>query len=275
MINIFQKSGLAELKDLENKEYQKVYTFMDDYQTSFLSKKKEFRSKEYEKKWPDEALKNWSRIWEYPYVYNGIKESIKKIDSEEIKILDFGSGVSFFTFLISDLGYNTTALDIDPMVEADFKKAIQAFQKEKNINFILSNDNIIPVKDNHFDLIYSVSVIEHIPDPISALIEIQRVLKKGGFLVLTIDLCLNGKDAIQPSDFDKLIDMLESSFEFYFPYRISHPSSLLTSNNSPVSFVRNLTKFKRGYYKFKKFVKHHIYYPNLELACMGMVLRKK
>ena len=47
----------------------------------------------------------------------------------------------------------------------------------------------IPEPDSSFDAIMCVEVFEHIPDPISAIKEFSRLIKKDGFLVLTAPFC--------------------------------------------------------------------------------------
>ncbi len=46
----------------------------------------------------------------------------------------------------------------------------------------------IPVPDKSFDVILCTEVIEHIPDPISAIKEISRIIKPGGILLITAPL---------------------------------------------------------------------------------------
>ena len=46
----------------------------------------------------------------------------------------------------------------------------------------------IPVLDSSFDVILCTEVIEHVPDPISTIKEISRILKPGGALLLTAPL---------------------------------------------------------------------------------------
>lgn len=43
----------------------------------------------------------------------------------------------------------------------------------------------IPFHDEAFDTVVSTEVLEHVPDPLRALCETQRVLKPGGHLILT------------------------------------------------------------------------------------------
>jgi SAM-dependent methyltransferase len=43
----------------------------------------------------------------------------------------------------------------------------------------------IPFADNSFDTVVSTEVLEHVPDPLRAMREMQRVLKPGGFLILS------------------------------------------------------------------------------------------
>jgi SAM-dependent methyltransferase len=52
----------------------------------------------------------------------------------------------------------------------------------------------LPFKDNIFDFIFSLEVIEHIRDDLSVMKELCRVLKPGGFLIITVPafMCLWG-----------------------------------------------------------------------------------
>ena len=50
--------------------------------------------------------------------------------------------------------------------------------------------------DNHFDLIISADVFEHIPSPQKGLSECARVLKTGGHMLLTIPFYLNREQSI-------------------------------------------------------------------------------
>ncbi|MFH0816511.1 MAG: methyltransferase domain-containing protein [Methanobacteriota archaeon] len=47
----------------------------------------------------------------------------------------------------------------------------------------------IPEADGSFDAIMCVEVLEHLPDPLLALKEFSRLLRKGGWLILTAPFC--------------------------------------------------------------------------------------
>lgn len=54
---------------------------------------------------------------------------------------------------------------------------------------LVSDIASIDVPDNSFDAILCSEVFEHIPHPIEAIKEFERILKKGGILILTAPFC--------------------------------------------------------------------------------------
>ena len=54
---------------------------------------------------------------------------------------------------------------------------------------IVSNITSMPVPDASFDAVLCTEVLEHVPDPVAALVEFHRVLKPGGALLLTAPFC--------------------------------------------------------------------------------------
>jgi SAM-dependent methyltransferase len=71
--------------------------------------------------------------------------------------------------LVSDY----TALDISPTARRFFHKP-----------FVEASATDMPFPDNTFDAIWSVWVLEHIPNPEKALLEMRRVLKSSGYMFL-------------------------------------------------------------------------------------------
>ena len=71
MTHPFDRSGLATLSDIETAEWRELYAVMEKEQAEVLAQESRFRSLEY--KWPRDPLHNWSRVWEYPYVYHHLR----------------------------------------------------------------------------------------------------------------------------------------------------------------------------------------------------------
>lgn len=98
------------------------------------------------------------------------------------KILDAGCGDGRFCYELKDENINLHGIDYS-------KKAIK-FAKEFNPNtkFTIGNLNQTSFKDNYFDQIVLLDVIEHIfPKKIKNVIkEINRILNKNGKLIITV-----------------------------------------------------------------------------------------
>ncbi len=54
---------------------------------------------------------------------------------------------------------------------------------------IVSDITSIPEPDGSFDAVMCLEVLEHVPDPASALKELARLLHPGGFLIITAPFC--------------------------------------------------------------------------------------
>ena len=106
------------------------------------------------------------RLTEIEIVLNELKsEGIK-----EKSILEIGSGAGWQAKKFFENGYKVTAIDVPESIYA-----------EQKIWPILTYDGrLIPFPDNHFDIVFSSSVLEHIPRLDEFENEIRRVLKPHG-----------------------------------------------------------------------------------------------
>ncbi len=280
IINPFNRSGLASLSDLTTEEWRAMFKLLENEQELFLKKEKYFRSPEY--KWPRDPLHTWSRIWEYPYVYYHLKEWKTQYKGNGLPIVvDFGSGVTFFPFAVAKLGYHVLCVDNDPICERDMKHAISFVPHNPGkIEFQLNNGLKIPLNNKEADIIYSISVLEHISNFTDIILEMARVLKDNGVLILTIDLDLRGDQEMGVEKFYLLRKEISKYFEFLYPEITIHPSDILTSTNGPYGF-RKPERFKL----LKFILKNKIIKPLLGLkpapmipfylTVLGMTLRKK
>ena len=281
IIKSFDKSGLALLSDLEGVNYKILYNNLEKEHEYFFNTYFKFVNNEYFKKWPKDTLHWWSRIWEYPYVYYHVQKYLNKFsDKESFRILDFGAGVNFFPFAISKLGSNVTCLDIDKLCIESLLKIKEA-NNEINITPILSKDSRLPFDDDCFNIIYSVSVFEHLPDLKSIIMEIKRVLKRNGILIITFDVSLNDNFELTLFNYQQFCTTLEENFNLIYNYKPSHPKNVLTSENSRYPFYTKPLKSKMKFVLFNYFLRPVLFksiipWPKkLNLAVEGVVLEKK
>jgi SAM-dependent methyltransferase len=71
-----------------------------------------------------------------------------------------------------------------------------------------------PFQENTFDIITSVSVIEHIPQDVAAIKEIWKLLKPGGKLIITLPCAAEASEEYVNIDFYKLLNEDDKGFTF-------------------------------------------------------------
>jgi len=96
------------------------------------------------------------------------------------KILDAGCGPGIYSLALAQKGFQVFSLDIDED-KLDFLRKNSA--KLKIIEGDLTH---LKLEENYFDYILCSDVIEHIKEDKKAVMELSRVLKSGGTLILTI-----------------------------------------------------------------------------------------
>src|SRR5262249_37127724 len=88
---------------------------------------------------------------------------------EHARTLEVGSGEGALQDVVEDY----TGLDIAPTAARYYHKP-----------FVAGTATAMPFRDSEFDSVWSIWVLEHISNPETALNEIRRVVKPGGFLFL-------------------------------------------------------------------------------------------
>jgi SAM-dependent methyltransferase len=134
-----------------------------------------------------------TRRYEYPWAYYAAELGSHK------KIVEIGGGLSGFQFVLSREGHEVVNVDPGmaatgigwPCDEANIRKLNSWF----NSSVILKNTTIdkANLPDDHYDLFFSISVLEHLPEPElqTVMAHAYRCLKPGGRFILTLDLFLN------------------------------------------------------------------------------------
>jgi len=118
-----------------------------------------------EQKYARMALESAER-W---HVKEQVAHIVQMFRLEDKKALDIGSGQGYLQDIVADY----TGLDITPTVERYYHK-----------RFVLGSATAMPFERDSFDTIWSVWVLEHVPNPEAALVEIRRVARDGGVLFL-------------------------------------------------------------------------------------------
>lgn len=112
-----------------------------------------------------------------------LRKRLKEI-KPSLRILDAGAGQFRYKSFCDHLKY--VSQDFNCYEGGGDGKALQNEKwNQKNID-IISDITKIPEPDKSFDAIMCVEVLEHLPDPLKALLEFKRLLKKDGTLLLTV-----------------------------------------------------------------------------------------
>jgi 2-polyprenyl-3-methyl-5-hydroxy-6-metoxy-1,4-benzoquinol methylase len=95
-------------------------------------------------------------------------------------VLDAGCGIGSFTKIIADASYKVVGIDIStlPIVNAPVHKNIIGYGAA-------SVEGTLPFASNTFDAIWSTEVLEHLLWVEKSIQEFHRVLKPGGYLIIT------------------------------------------------------------------------------------------
>jgi SAM-dependent methyltransferase len=96
----------------------------------------------------------------------------------DLTVLDIGCGTGAMSQKLAPFGN---------VVSADFSPLALAFSKRRHLTRLCAADAMrLPFRDNSFDVIVALDILEHLRDDQAALCEFQRVLKPGGRVVATV-----------------------------------------------------------------------------------------
>lgn len=111
--------------------------------------------------------------------FGGLISAVKQNIPLNSKILDLGCGRGLSSYLVSEIGYEVIGCDINPFLEELKKK-----QADSRVQYTNGDILNLPFKENSFDAVILKDVIEHIPDVKRCLLEIVRILKSEGILII-------------------------------------------------------------------------------------------
>lgn len=117
---------------------------------------------------------------------NWLEATLSKVPKGSI-ILDAGAGEQQFKKFCTHLEY--VSQDFGQYKPEDLNSGLQMEKWDYGKLDIVSDIASIPVGNVSFDVVMCTEVFEHIVNPIEAVAEFSRILKKGGHLILTAPFC--------------------------------------------------------------------------------------
>lgn len=125
----------------------------------------------------------YSRIWEYPWLWSKL-ESLK---GQGLRVLDLGSERSPIQWFLAAQGFRVIVSDISAQHWRVWRRANKKLGLSLSRLIIDAQNVDLPAAS--VDIYLSVSVIEHVEDKVKAIMEAARVLRPGGLLIMTFDIC--------------------------------------------------------------------------------------
>ncbi|MCG3199403.1 MAG: class I SAM-dependent methyltransferase [Candidatus Omnitrophica bacterium] len=169
--------------------------------------------KGYSRRWSSDPLHHWSRQWEYPFVLQWLDWALHAASQGEARILDAGSGVTFFPYFLADRFPKAELVCLDMDRRLEFAHARIVEPSRGRVCFRTGGIQSMAEGDGAFDSVYCISVLEHTEDHERVIREFRRVLKPGGLLVVTFDISLDGEARVPVDVAESLLALLKFHFE--------------------------------------------------------------
>ena len=130
--------------------------------------------------------------------------SVPKSPSGTWQVFDAGTGTALIPLelLSRPVAVTITASDLAEQMLIVARANVQAAGLAGSIRLTLSDCKQLPEGDATYDIVMSNSIVHHIPEPLSVLRELWRVLKPGGLLFV--------RDLMRPDDLDTLNELVRT-----------------------------------------------------------------
>ena len=113
-------------------------------------------------------------------------ERLIELGAEQGHYLDLGTGPARIPILLAQqkLEIEITAVDLSAQMLVVARRRVAEVELSARIHLRQADAKNLPFPDQHFDGIFSNSIIHHIPEPIEVIHEVWRVLQPKGLIFL-------------------------------------------------------------------------------------------
>lgn len=130
------------------------------------------------------------RLWEYVSLIELVglcNHTNSLVKNKSLNILDCGGCSSAIDFFLAEKGFQVCSIDLDEFLI--FNGNYIAKAKQLPLKNMKADMTQLPFENNSFDIVFSISVLEHIDKKLRGLAiqEMERVVKPGGFIFNTFD----------------------------------------------------------------------------------------
>jgi len=113
------------------------------------------------------------------------EEVARVIEPVKGQVLDIGCADGTFSKVILDKSHTERLIGID-VVKTSINWANEHWGKNKKMVFMVGDAQNLEFAPNTFEAVFALEMLEHVFDPVKVLMEIKRVLKKGGYGVFLV-----------------------------------------------------------------------------------------
>lgn len=133
-------------------------------------------------------MKKYLKFLEYefdPAFAKRAKLILNEVDKRRPKkVLDAGCGRGFYLRVLSSFSFIKEIHGID--INDNYLQIAKKNNTDKRVKIKNASIYKLPYQDKYFDLIICSEVLEHLKDDIKALLELKRVLKPKGIIIITV-----------------------------------------------------------------------------------------
>lgn len=244
MIKIkFPDNKITAVSDGENKLFIRAFSELEKFSNKYIQEMLKIGGYPAVYPWPVDNLHNWSRWWEYSFVWLHLKPLVGK----GATVLDIGPGLTFWPFFLADKGFEVTAIDVDSRIKSWAESALEKLtcldsSAKRRLKFITGDITKTKFPGRVFEAVTNISVIEHINDKYQAIKEIYRLLKPEGKLINTLDISVDGKPIgdsrpLLTEESYEFVRLLENTFGSKLQFGFVHPMDIVTPGRYPREYT--------------------------------------